>query len=107
MLGLIWSCCRRRVLRSESWDAWRKHLPFSGERMDKGPNETLAAFKHRTKGRWGLLEWVVDTCDRFKVNLLLVEAAGPGISAAQDLQNRFGAKPGASTGATGEIMRLN
>jgi hypothetical protein len=27
------------------------------------------------------LEWVNDSCDRFKVNLLLIEAAGPGLSA--------------------------
>src|SRR5215468_3736159 len=73
--------------------AWRKHLPFSGVRNDKAPNETLAAYKHRTRSRWGLLEWVNDTCERFKVNLLLIENKGPGISAAQDLQNRFGQKP--------------
>src|SRR5262245_44789345 len=53
--------------------AWRKHLPFSGERMDKGANETLGAYKQRTRSRWGLMEWVNDTCERFKVNLLLIE----------------------------------
>src|SRR5262249_52759481 len=58
--------------------AWRKHLPFSGERMDKGANETLAAYKHRTRSRWGLMEWVNETCERFKVNLLLIENKGPG-----------------------------
>jgi predicted phage terminase large subunit-like protein len=73
--------------------AWRKHLPFSGVRNDRASTETLAAFKHRTRAQWGLLEWVNDTCDRFKVNLLLIENKGPGISAAQDLQNRFGQKP--------------
>src|SRR5262252_4566318 len=73
--------------------AWRKHLPFSGVRIDKDPNETLAAYKHRTRSQWGLMEWVNDTCERFKVNLLLIENKGPGISAAQDLQNRFGLKP--------------
>jgi hypothetical protein len=73
--------------------AWRKHLPFSGVRIDKDTNETLAAYKHRTRSRWGLMEWVNDTCERFKVNLLLIENKGPGISAAQDLQNRFGLKP--------------
>jgi len=39
------------------------------------------------------MEWVNETCERFKVNLLLIENKGPGISAAQDLQNRFGLKP--------------
>jgi predicted phage terminase large subunit-like protein len=36
---------------------------------------------------------VNDSCNRFRVNLLLIEAAGPGISAAQDIQNRFGMQP--------------
>src|SRR5262249_47930841 len=67
--------------------------PRCGKRMDRGANETLAAYKHRTRSRWGLIEWVTDTCERFKVNLLLIEAAGPGLSAAQDLQNRVGMKP--------------
>src|SRR5262249_6482665 len=33
------------------------------------------------------------TADRFKANTVLIEAKGPGISAAQALQSRFGIKP--------------
>jgi predicted phage terminase large subunit-like protein len=73
--------------------AWRKHLPFSGPRADKEPNETLFAYKLRTRPTWGLMEWVQDTCTRFKVDKLLIEAKASGISAAQELRNRYGNHP--------------
>lgn len=70
--------------------AWRKHLQFSGPRIPQGPKETPQAYKRRTHESWGLMEWVQDTCNRFKVDKLLIEAKASGISAAQELQNRFG-----------------
>jgi predicted phage terminase large subunit-like protein len=69
--------------------AWRKHLPFSGPRIDKEPQETTTAYKRRTESTWGLMEWVADTCDRFNVDRLLIEAKASGISAAQELRNRY------------------
>jgi predicted phage terminase large subunit-like protein len=48
-------------------------------------------YKARTSGSWGLMEWVQDTCARFKVEKLLIEAKASGISAAQELRNRYGA----------------
>jgi predicted phage terminase large subunit-like protein len=36
------------------------------------------------------MEWVQDTCTRFKVEKLLIEAKASGISAAQELRNRYG-----------------
>jgi predicted phage terminase large subunit-like protein len=73
--------------------AWRKHLPFSGPRIDKGPQETLLAYKQRTQNTWGLMEWVAHTCNRFKIDRLLIEAKASGISAAQELRNRYGWQP--------------
>jgi predicted phage terminase large subunit-like protein len=73
--------------------AWRKHLAFSGPRMEKEPNETLPAYKHRTKPTWGLMEWVADTCSRFIVDKLLIEAKASGISAAQEPRNRYASRP--------------
>jgi predicted phage terminase large subunit-like protein len=70
--------------------AWRKHLPFSGPRIEKIPGETSNMFKRRTSESWGLLEWVEDTCTRFKIDKLLIEAKASGISAAQELRNRYG-----------------
>src|SRR5262249_3077374 len=66
--------------------AWRKHLPFSGPRIDYLPHETREAYKRRTQSTWGLMEWVADTCTRFKVHKLLIEAKASGISAAQELR---------------------
>jgi predicted phage terminase large subunit-like protein len=69
--------------------AWRKHLPFSGPRIDKHPQETVLAYKRRTSATWGLIEWVADSCTRFNVDRLLIEAKASGISAAQELRHRF------------------
>jgi hypothetical protein len=84
-------------------DAWRKHLQFSAPRVERLPDELLlpgmsqkeaqrrrAIFRARTSKDWGLMEWVEDTCNRRKVDKLLIEAKASGISAAQEIQNRFG-----------------
>jgi predicted phage terminase large subunit-like protein len=81
---------RRRIMLMH---AWRRHLPFSGPRIDRGPNETRESYRRRTQHTWGLIEWVEDTCVRFRVHKLLIEAKASGISAAQELRNRFGYLP--------------
>ena len=80
---------KRRVILM---DAWRKHLEFSADRREteRRPNESDAVHRQRTQRHWGLMEWVEHTCKRFKVHRLLIEAKGPGQSAAQELSNRFG-----------------
>jgi len=80
---------RKRVILMS---AWQKFLPFSGERtlVERRPNEALSAWRWRTREHWGLMEWVKDTCDERRAHVLLVEAKGPGISAAQELRSRFG-----------------
>ena len=70
--------------------AWRKHLAFSGPKMEYLPGETPKAYKRRCEGRWGLLEWVSDTWRRFKVDKVLIEAKASGISAAQALRSWYG-----------------
>jgi predicted phage terminase large subunit-like protein len=94
--------------------AWRKHLQFSAPRVHRlkertqiegqwWPAETVvvgmepaevkrrnAMFKRRTSDKWGLIEWVQDTCIQYKVDKLLIEAKASGISAAQEIQNRYG-----------------
>jgi predicted phage terminase large subunit-like protein len=84
-------------------DAWRKHLQFSAPRIERQEHELLlpgleskeierrrAVFRARTSKQWGLMEWVEDTCIRRKVDKLLIEAKASGISAAQEMQNRYG-----------------
>lgn len=69
--------------------AWRRHLAFSGPRIPMLPRETKDAYRQRTIKTWGLMEHVSDTCRRFKVDKLLIEAKASGISAAQELRNRY------------------
>jgi phage terminase large subunit-like protein len=69
---------------------WRKHLAFSGPRNDRLPNESLECYYRRTSRNWGLMEWCAHSCELFKVDKLLIEAKANGISAAQELQNRYG-----------------
>jgi predicted phage terminase large subunit-like protein len=87
--------------------AWRKHLAFSASRAVLQPHANEYAswagtprdpqlhakwmrWRKRTQEHWGLMEWTVDACNRFKVDRLLIEAKASGISAAQELGNRFG-----------------
>lgn len=71
-------------------DAWRKHLAFSGVRTPYMQDESKAAYARRTQPTWGLLEWIQHTCERWKVDKLLIEGKASGLSAAQELQNRYG-----------------
>lgn len=78
---------KRRVMLVH---AWRKHLQFSGERNEPRPGESRLDFIQRTQEGWGLVEWIKYSCERFKVDNLLIESKASGISAAQELSNRFG-----------------
>jgi predicted phage terminase large subunit-like protein len=94
--------------------AWRKHLAFSASRFERlqlesvidgqrwlpetivpGMDETEvkrrnARFKRRTQSKWGLVECVQDTCQTYKVDLLLIENKATGRPAAQEIANRYG-----------------
>lgn len=78
---------QRRIMLVQ---AWRKHLQFSGPLIEREPKESNEAYRRRCMPTWGLVEWVADTCRRFKVDKLLIEAKASGISAAQELQKRHG-----------------
>ncbi|HEY4859300.1 MAG TPA: hypothetical protein VII14_05095 [Xanthobacteraceae bacterium] len=64
-------------------------VEHGGGRYLPGPSDTPFAYKKRTQPSWGLRERVADTCTRFKVDRLLIEAKASGISAAQELRNRY------------------
>ena len=99
--GQIWrSDGRQRIMLIS---AWRKHLAFSGPRIERVQNEMItpgmaedqvkirnSRYRARTAEHWGLVEHVRDTCKRFRVHKLLIEAKASGISAAQELRNRYG-----------------
>jgi predicted phage terminase large subunit-like protein len=102
---------RRRIVLIA---AWRKHLKFSAPKIDRLTEKTVidgqvwlpdalvpgmspdvvkhrnALYRRRCAPQWGLIEWVADTCRKFDVHTLLIEAKASGISAAQELGNRYG-----------------
>jgi hypothetical protein len=83
-------------------DAWRRHLQFSADRnlIAERPNESHGVWKQRTQHLWGLIEHVRESCTylhgtklgvgyNVPMSRLLIEAAGPGLPAAQELANRY------------------
>jgi predicted phage terminase large subunit-like protein len=88
--------------------AWRKFLQFSADRSLLEPlpqgarylwvgdrwrdNPEWLRWRQRTQEHWGLIEWVDDTCTRFKVDRLLIEGKASGLPAADELRNRYGRK---------------
>lgn len=78
---------RRRLMLM---DAWRKHLQFSGPRNDMKKGESKYQWMRRTQDEWGLVEWLKHTCERWKIDKLLIEGKASGISAAQELRHRYG-----------------
>lgn len=77
--------------------AWRKRLPLNGYEITREDDETDAEFKARQMREWGIVQWVIHTCKRFGVNMLLVEAKANGIDVANETKRqmegqRFGVK---------------
>jgi predicted phage terminase large subunit-like protein len=94
--------------------AWRKHLKFSCPPVERlremvvigdqkyfpdfievgmSPAEVKMReerYYWRAQKEWGLLEWIRHTCLRMKVDICLIEGKGPGLSAAEQLQSRYG-----------------
>jgi predicted phage terminase large subunit-like protein len=87
--------------------AWMKFLPFSADRElirwkqselalvttpapDGSGSVGYALWAQRTQQHWGLLEHVQHSAKRYKIDKLLIEAKASGISAAQEMRNRFG-----------------
>jgi predicted phage terminase large subunit-like protein len=69
---------------------WQKRLLLHGPPEYKPPGVTDAEwnspeFKSVRQEKWGLVEWVVDTCRRYKIHKLLIEAKSAGHQVAQEL----------------------
>ena len=66
--------------------AWNKRLELHGRYVEPLPGESDADWKARQKQEWGLVEWVADSCQRYKVDRLLIEAKASGHSVAQEIR---------------------
>ena len=72
--------------------AWQKRLPIHGPDIERLPGETDSQFRIRQRETMGLVEYVIDACNRYNVDMLLIESKGPGLSVAQEIKrlNRTG-----------------
>jgi predicted phage terminase large subunit-like protein len=67
--------------------AWKKRLPLQGPPSpDQEPGETASQYRQRCMPLWGIVEWVMDSCNRFKVDRLLIEAKANGVDVANQIQ---------------------
>jgi predicted phage terminase large subunit-like protein len=66
--------------------AWEKRLPIHGPDVLREPGESDFDFKQRQQKDWGLVEHIIDTCNKYNVDMLLIESKASGISVAQEIK---------------------
>ena len=66
--------------------AWDKRLPIHGPDLVRAIGESDQAFLRRSRENWGLVEWVMHSCNQFKVDVLLIESKASGLSVAQEIK---------------------
>jgi predicted phage terminase large subunit-like protein len=69
--------------------AWAKRLPLHGEIVSAKAGEAKINFQDRQKAKWGLVEWVADTCKRYGVQRLLIEDKARGGDVANELKRLY------------------
>jgi len=69
--------------------AWAKRLALHGEIVSAKPGENKLQFTARQKAKWGLVEWVADTCKRYNVTRLLIEDKARGGDVADELKRLY------------------
>ena len=67
-------------------DAWKKRLPLHGPEVHREEWETDKQYRKRASSEWGVVEWVRETCNRFRVDRLLIEAKANGHTVAQEIR---------------------
>ena len=66
--------------------AWEKRLPIHGPDVERLPGETDTQYRIRKRESMGLVEHIIETCNMFNVDMLLIESKGPGLSVAQEIK---------------------
>lgn len=70
--------------------AWQKRVTLHGTTEERPPGITdrewtSREWRERRQRNWGLVEWVIDTCRRYKVDRLIIEQQGRGHDLQQEL----------------------
>lgn len=65
---------------------WQKRLKLHGIQVDALPGESKIEYDIRRKEEWGLVEWVSDTCKRYRVNRVLIENKTRGKDIADEIK---------------------
>lgn len=71
-------------------DAWQKRLPhLHGEVVEKEPGESPGVYRRRSMEKWGLVEWVADTCKRRGVHRLIIENKNRGPDVVREIKRLY------------------
>lgn len=80
---------RARNRRAMLMFAWAKRLKLHGQDVASLPGEAKVNYEERKKLEWGLVEWVADSCRRYKVKRLLIENKTRGRDVANELNRIY------------------
>jgi predicted phage terminase large subunit-like protein len=69
--------------------SWAKRLPLHGKNVEQIQGEGKLQFQQRQKEEWGLVEWIADTCKKYKVRRLLIEDKSRGVDVANELNRLY------------------
>ncbi len=80
---------RNKNRRAMLMFAWAKRLPLHGKVVTALPGEAKVNFEQRQREAFGLIEWVTDTCKRYKVKRLLIENKTRGRDVANEINRLY------------------
>jgi len=80
---------RNKNRRAMLMFGWQKRLPLHGKVVSAYPTEAKVNFEQRQREAWGLVEWVADTCKRYKVRRLLIEDKTRGRDVANEINRLY------------------
>ena len=80
---------RNKNRRAMLMFGWAKRLPLHGKVISAMPGEARVNFEQRQREGFGLIEWVADTCRRYKVQRLLIENKTRGRDVANEINRLY------------------
>lgn len=80
---------RNKNRRAMLMYGWAKRLPLHGVEIEAKPGEDGVVFRERQKAHWGLIEWVADSCKRYKVRRLLIENKARGYDVGSEINRLY------------------